>query len=130
MNMGRFFRFMLVGTLNTVIGSLIMFLLYNAAHVSYWIASACNYCFTSILSFFMNKYFTFKVFRWSPLMVVTFILTIAVSYGTAYGIAKPVMNYLLRNSSQNIRENIALFTGMCLFPAFNYAGQRFIVFKE
>jgi putative flippase GtrA len=78
----------------------------------------------------MNKYFTFKVSRWSLVMVITFILTIAVSYGTAYGIAKPVMNYLLRNSSQNIRENTALFTGMCLFTAFNYAGQRFVVFRR
>ena len=78
----------------------------------------------------MNKYFTFNVSRWSALMVFAFIMTIAISYGAAYGIAKPVMNYLLRNSPQNIRENAALFTGMCLFTAFNYAGQRFVVFRD
>jgi hypothetical protein len=56
-------------------------------------------------------------------------LTIAFSYLIAYGISKPVVNFLLKNNPQKIRENIALFTGMCLFTGINYLGQRFIVFK-
>jgi putative flippase GtrA len=40
------------------------------------------------------------------------------------------MNYLLKNSPQRIRENVALFIGMCLFTGINYLGQRFIVFKQ
>jgi putative flippase GtrA len=62
-------------------------------------------------------------------MVFTFVMTIAISYVVAYGIAKPTMNYLLKNSPQKIRENAALFTGMCLFTGINYLGQRFVVFK-
>jgi len=107
-----------------------MFLLYNAAHLSYWISSACNYCFTSILSFFLNKYFTFNVRQWSLFMVVAFVLTIAVSYLFAYGISKPLLNYLLRDSPLKIRENAALFAGMCLFTVLNYLGQRFVVFAK
>jgi putative flippase GtrA len=106
-----------------------MFMLYNAAHVSYWLSSACNYAFTSVLSFFLNKYFTFGVRRWSANMIAAFVLTIAVSYFIAYGISKPAVNYLLRNSPQTIRENIALFAGMCLFTGLNYLGQRQVVFK-
>jgi hypothetical protein len=63
-------------------------------------------------------------------MVIAFVLTIMFSYLMAYGISKPAMNYLLRNSPQKIRENAALFTGMCLFTGINYLGQRLIVFKE
>jgi len=125
----KFFRFILVGIINTIVGSSIMFLLYNAAHFNYWLSSICNYFFTSILSFFLNKYFTFSVKRWSAFMIVAFILTIAFSYLAAYGISKPVMNYLLRNSSVEIRENAALLAGMCLFTLINYLGQRFVVFK-
>jgi putative flippase GtrA len=126
----KFFLFILVGIINTIIGSAIMFLLYNAAHLSYWVSSACNYFFTSILSFFLNKYFTFGVRHWSAFMVIAFILTIAISYLAAYGVSKPAVNYLLRDSPQKIRENAALFAGMCLFTGINYLGQRFVVFKS
>jgi putative flippase GtrA len=126
----KFFRFILVGIINTIAGSAIMFSLYNAAHLSYWFSSACNYFFTSSLSFFLNKYFTFSVKHWSVFMVIAFVLTIVFSYLMAYGVSKPDMNHLLRNSPQKIRENAALFTGMCLFTGINYLGQRLIVFKE
>jgi putative flippase GtrA len=126
----KLFKFILVGIINTIAGSVIMFVLYNAAHLSYWLSSACNYFFTSILSFFLNKYFTFSVRHWSVFMVIAFVLTIAVSYLTAYGISKPAVNYLLKDSPQKIRENAALFVGMCLFTGINYFGQRLVVFKE
>jgi putative flippase GtrA len=127
---GVFLKFILVGVINTIVGSSIMFGFYNIAHLDYWLSSACNYTFTSILSFFLNKYFTFGVRQWSAYMIAAFVLTITVSYFIAYGISKPVINYLLRDSPQNIRENIALLAGMCLFTGFNYLGQRLIVFKK
>jgi putative flippase GtrA len=126
----KFFKFVLVGIINTIVGSAIMFLLYDAAHLSYWVSSACNYGLTSILSFFLNKYFTFGVRQWSAFKVFAFILTIVFSYLIAYGIAKPVMSYLLRDSSLKIRENAALLTGMCLFTGINYLGQRLVVFRR
>jgi putative flippase GtrA len=107
-----------------------MFLLYNVAHLTYWLSSACNYIFTSFISFFLNKYFTFGVKRWSVFIIVSFIMTMAISYFIAYGISKPVMNYLLRDSPLNIRENVALFTGMCFFMFLNYVGQRYVVYKK
>jgi putative flippase GtrA len=124
-----FFRFIMVGIVNTIIGSGLMFVLYNIFNVNYWAASAANYIVGSILSFFLNKYFTFAVKEWTLFMVIGFIMNIAVSYFAAYGLAKPAMGYLLRYSPPKIRENAALFAGMCLFTLLNYAGQRLIVFK-
>jgi putative flippase GtrA len=63
-------------------------------------------------------------------MIITFILNISFSYLVAYGIAKPVMNYLLKDNSLKLKENMALFTGMCLFTVINYIGQRLVVFNE
>jgi len=126
----KFFKFALVGLINTTVGAAIMFLLYNVAHLTYWLSSACNYFFTSFISFFLNKYFTFGVKRWSVFIIVSFIMTMAVSYFIAYGISKPAMNYLLRDSPQEIRENVALFTGMCFFMLLNYVGQRYVVYKK
>jgi putative flippase GtrA len=125
-----FFKFIIVGIINTIIGSGLMFVLYNLFNVNYWFASAANYIVGSIVSFFLNKYFTFAVKEWTLFMVIAFIMNIAVSYFAAYGLAKPAMNYLLRNSPLAIRENAALLTGMCLFTGINYIGQRLVVFNS
>ena len=53
-------KFILVGIINTLFGTLIMFGFYNILHLNYWISTAANYVFGSILSYFLNKYFTFK----------------------------------------------------------------------
>jgi len=126
----KLFKFGLVGIINTIVGTAIMFLLYNATHFGYWLSSACSYIFTSILSFFLNKYFTFGVKHWSFFMIIAFAMTIVISYLIAFGIARPVMNFILRDYSLRIRENVALFIGMCLFTGINYLGQRLIVFRK
>lgn len=61
------FKFLLVGVVNTLIGTGTMFSLYNLAHCSYWVSSAANYIVGGIVSFFLNKYFTFqsKTREWS-----------------------------------------------------------------
>jgi putative flippase GtrA len=125
-----FFKFIIAGIINTAIGSGLMFLLYNFAGVNYWISSAANYVVGSIVSFFLNKYFTFAVKEWTLFMVLSFIMNIAVSYVVAYRLAILAMNYLLRDSSLAVRENMALVTGMCLFTGINYLGQRLVVFKS
>lgn len=125
-----FFKFILVGGINTIAGSALMFIFYNIADHSYWFASGAAYILTSILSFFLNKYFTFRVQRWSAYMVFAFVFTIAISYLLAYGIAKPVTYHVFSNRSQKFRDNTALLTGMCLFTGLNYIGQRFFAFRR
>jgi putative flippase GtrA len=123
-------KFILVGIINTIVGSAIMFILYNIAGVGYWLSSAANYAVGSVFSFLLNKYFTFNVRQWSVYMVIAFVLTIGLSYLLAYGVSKSAMNYLLRDNPQKLRENVALLTGMCFFTAINYLGQRFVVFRS
>ena len=60
------FRFILVGLVNTAVGYGVMFGLYNLAGLhtwgdtGYWISSAANYIVGSVVSFFLNKHFTFR----------------------------------------------------------------------
>lgn len=122
-------RFLIVGCINTAVGTYIMFGLYNLAHWSYWLSSAANYTLTSILSFFLNKYFTFQSKTWSFREVLRFILNIAVCYFLAYGAAKPLVRLLLADSTQVIRDNVSMLVGMVLFTCCNYIGQRFFTFK-
>ena len=126
----KLLKFLLVGVVNTLVGTAIMFGLYNLAHCSYWVSSAANYILTSILSFFLNKYFTFQNKENSASQVLRFALNIAVCYLLAYGIAKPLCLQLLASASTAVRDNVSMFVGMCLFTGFNYLGQRFFAFKE
>ena len=126
----KLWKFLLVGVVNTLVGTAIMFGLYNVAGCSYWVASAANYVLTSILSFFLNKYFTFRSRERSVGQVVRFAANIAVCYLLAYGISEPLMLWLLADRSRQFRENVAMLGGMVLFVALNYLGQRFFTFRK
>ena len=123
-------RFAIVGVLNTLFGSCLMFALYNFFNVSYWVSSSCNYIFGSILSFFLNKYFTFKNRERGGKQIIKFIFLIVLCYFTAYSIAKPIAFTLLEGYSIKIQENVAMAVGMCLFTALNFCGQKFVVFNK
>ena len=124
-----FLKFIFVGTINALFGGLLMFVFYNAFGMGYWLSSAASYVLASILSFFLNKYITFGVKHFSFLMIINFAATIMIAYLLAYGIAKPLVKYILSGYTEKIRDNIALFVGMCLFTGLNYLGQRIVVFK-
>lgn len=126
----KLLKFLAVGVINTLVGMLIMFGLYNGLHTGYWLASAVNYIITSIMSYFLNKHFTFKSRESSFLQIVRFILNIAVCYILAYGIAKPLAYRILSSSNEGLKDNVAMLVGMCLFTGLNYLGQRFFAFKE
>lgn len=125
-----FWKFILVGCINTVFGMSIMFVFYNCFHLSYWISSASNYFFGSILSYFLNKYFTFKYKDRSLKVVLKFIINIAVCYFVAYSVAKPLMYAALSGFNTVIQDNIAMLTGSGIFVLLNYFGQRFFAFKK
>lgn len=125
-----FLKFIIVGIINTAVGAGVMFALYNIFNCSYWISSIMNYVVGSVVSFFLNKYFTFKSKAFSFKEVIYFIINIAVCFFIAYGLAKPFAIYILSGYSKSVQENTAMFIGMVIFTGLNYLAQRFIVFKE
>jgi putative flippase GtrA len=125
-----FFKFVLAGLANTLVGSGIMFVMYNVFGFSYWVSSAMNYTAGSVLSFFLNKYWTFRVKRWSMLMVVSFTANIVISYLLAYKTAKTAIYFILAGHNQKLTDNAAMLAGICFFTGLNYLGQRFIVFRR
>ena len=125
-----FWKFILVGIANTIFGTGIMFVFYNVFHFNYWISSASNYFFGSILSYILNRLFTFRSRAGTAKTLPRFIVNISLCYLLAYGMAKPLVMHILSNLTQQAQENIAMLVGMCLFVGLNYIGQRFFVFKE
>lgn len=125
-----FWKFVIVGVINTFVGTVIMFLVYNIFHFSYWVSTASNYIVGSVVSYFLNKYFTFQNKDKNWKMIIRFIVNIFICYLVAYGIAKPLVGKAISGVSISVKENCAMFVGMCLFVMLNYIGQRFWVFKN
>ena len=99
-----FWKFVLVGIVNTLVGTAVMFAAYNVLHLSYWISSASNYVVGSIVSYFC--------------------------YLGAYGLAKPLVSWFLHGQSKSVQDNLSMLVGMGAFVVFNYVGQRVIVFRK
>ena len=125
-----FVKFILVGIVNTVVGTAVMFISYNVFHLSYWISSAANYVVGSMCSYFLNKYFTFQNKEKSPVILLKFAVNITVCYLIAYGGAKKLILLLLSGFSKQWQDNVAMVCGMGLFVILNYFGQRFFAFKK
>ena len=125
-----FMKFVMVGIINTLVGTTIMFVFYNVFHLNYWISSASNYIIGSLVSYLLNKNFTFRFKEKGYYSLLRFIINILICYFLAYGIAKPIIYWMLNSYSIIIQENISMALGMCLFVVFNYLGQRFFAFKS
>lgn len=125
-----FWRFILVGGINTIVGTGVMFFCYNFIHLNYWLSSALNYIIGSIVSYFLNKYFTFRNRQRNWRIVIRFTINICICYLIAYGVAKPLVARILSTKSLAVKENGAMIFGMCLFVGLNYLGQRFFAFRE
>ena len=125
-----FWKFLAVGVVNTIFGYAIMFTFYNLLGLSYWVSSACNYIFGSILSYVLNKHFTFQDKSRGFQTVLRFAVNIAACYLIAYGAARPAVRWLLRGCTQKLVDNAAMLTGSVIFVALNYLSQRFLTFKK
>lgn len=123
-------KFVMVGIVNTLIGTTIMFGFYNVFNLNYWISSASNYIIGSLVSYLLNKNFTFRFKEKGYYSLLRFIINILTCYLLAYGIAKPIMHWILSDFNKTIQENISMLLGMCLFVVFNYLGQRFFAFRK
>ncbi len=126
----KFWKFLGVGVINTLVGSAVMFLLYNVAHCGYWLSSAANYLVGSAVSYILNKKFTFENKQSSIKTVLRFAVSIGTCYLIAYGMAKPLAIRLLSGAPVNIQENLGMVIGMGLYVLLNYIAQRFFAFKE
>ena len=115
-----------------------MFGLYNLAGLhawgdtGYWISSAANYMAGSVVSFFLNKRFTFKNQEKGPWVVLRFVLNISVCYLLAYGLAKPAAAWVLGGLGlgEQLQGNLTMLAGSGLFVVLNYFGQRFFAFRS
>lgn len=129
-----FLRFLIVGVINTTVGLSIMFSCYNLLHLGYWFSSAMDYLIGSIISYFLNKHYTFGYHEKGWWSIIRFTINIIVCYLIAFSVARPLVRFCLSyigfELSVSIIENIAMLVGTGVFMVVNYLGQRFFTFHE
>jgi len=127
-----FVTFLVVGVVNTLFGTAIMLVLYNVFGCSYWVSSFCDYFFGSILSYFLNKRFTFHYQGTDWRSIAKFAANIVVCYLIAYSLALPLTRHALESLhlSKAVVENVAMLVGTGLFMVINYLGQKFFAFRR
>ncbi len=123
-------HFGIVGVVNTLMGWLIMFLLYNLVHLNYWLSSAISYLIGGIYSYHANSRVTFKVEERDRRLPWRFAVNVIVCYLAAYSVAQPLVKYVLSSQPKVIVDNIAMVVGTGLYIIMNFFGQKFLVFRK
>ena len=122
-------KFLLVGVGNTLLSMVLMFALEG---LGYWPSTAIAYVAGAVMSFFLNRSFTFRSQETMGRSAVKFALNVAVCYLMAYGIAQPVMELLPQPVFVPAIwwERLTKLVGMGLYTVLNYFGQRFFAFRK
>ncbi|MCU9612133.1 GtrA family protein [Caldibacillus lycopersici] len=127
-----FFKFLLVGVLNTIIGLSFMYISLNIFHLHYWISTFIGNSIGAVVSYFLNKIFTFQSKSPFGSSVIRFVLVIICCYVVAYQLGLSVTEGLLDVTgilpAQYIDE-VAILIGSGLYTIMNYFGQRYFVFR-
>lgn len=124
-------KFLLVGVGNTLLSMAIEFGLYNLAGWDPVPSSAVAFLAGAVMSFFLNRYFTFKSQETLGRSAVKFALNVALLWTLTHPILQPWLAERLRQIvSEQWANNGALVICMGLYTALNYFGQRFFAFRK
>jgi putative flippase GtrA len=129
----RFTRFLLVGMVNTLTGLSIIFLLLNVFGLSYWISTFVGNCVGAVVSYLLNRTFTFNsqiVFtKGVPRFIIVILVCYFLSYSLSEFLADGVYDFykIIPNFNE---EEFAILLGSGFYTITNYFGQRNFVFKK
>lgn len=117
-----FFRFVLVGIVNTLVGYAIIMLLFHVMGLGYALSYFLSYMVGIIISFFLNRHFVFFSQKSKAKEFLKFLIAFVLSYGVSYmGLYFIMENHLLS-------ANIAFFAGMVIYSILFYLLNRYITF--
>lgn len=126
----KFLKFLLTGVANTLLGMVIMFGCYNVVGWGYWTSTSLAYVGGGLLSYFLNRQYTFQSNVAHRTAFVKFFANLAVCYVLAYSIARPLVSFALSGwiTDVAIIEQVAMLAGIVIYSLLNYMGQYVWVF--
>jgi putative flippase GtrA len=130
---GSFARFLLVGVFNTLVGLSSIFVLFNLLHWNYWLSTFTGNTIGAIVSFTLNRTFTFR----SEVSVQNswwkFIAVILVCYGISYSLSwllTSTVSPLFPDWRADWLHNAAILAGSGFYTIGNYLGHKYFTFRS
>ncbi|MFC7392056.1 GtrA family protein [Scopulibacillus cellulosilyticus] len=125
-----FFRFLLVGVFNTIIGLSIMFLCLHVLGFSYFLSTAIGNTIGAIVSYTLNRRYTFKSNKSISKSGFLFIIVVGSCYIISYYLSMVISTWISKFFYTFPRDDAAALLGAVLYTVTNYFGQKFIVFQN
>lgn len=128
-----FFRFLLVGVANTFIGLSTMFVLLNLFGWTYWLATFTGNSIGAVVSYFLNRSFTFNSKLNVSEGMPKFVVVIFICYIISYSMSEVVTDYVsIPNWATDFvtEDELAILGGAILYTLTNYLGQKSFVFRK
>jgi putative flippase GtrA len=128
-----FIKFLLVGVLNTFIGLGLMLFLKNGLRWPYWVATFTGNTIGAVVSFLLNRSFTFNssvpikegVPRFAAVIILSYLFSFSVSILLAESLTD--RGWQLDFIS---KDSLAILLGTGIYTITNYFGQKWYVFKK
>lgn len=128
-----FVRFLLVGIINTLVGLSAMYVLLHGAGLGFWSATFLGNTIGAVVSYFLNKSFTFQSQQSITCTWYRFIIVIGICYLVAFFFGKRTVLWLMENVMDIplfAINDVAILLGTCFYTILNYFGQRRFVFPK
>ena len=133
--------YVVIGILNFIICTGLMFILYNVADISQHIAPVVNYTLGSILWYIACRCVLFRNNKTSLKQLLRFVIEVFVCYTLSYYVISPLVSLLILRfdavqeifsfgGADNISGNCDMTLGAISYALLNYFGQRYYVFSR
>ncbi len=133
--------YVVIGVLNFVICTGLMFVLYNVANISQHIAPVVNYTLGSILWYVGCRFVLFRKNKTTFSQLLRFLSEVVVCYVLSYYVIAPLVAWIILHFDgvrdffsfggvDNISGNCDMALGAASYALLNYFGQRYYVFSR
>lgn len=130
----KFYRYSLVGVLNSLICLSLIFVLHNFFNLGYWPSSSLGYISGILISYKFNKNYTFEYnnknfFTFFKFCIYVFII-FYLSFFISDFIIFSLFSGLYFNLSYKLLSNLSIFFGICFYIILNFLAMNFLIFKK
>ncbi len=133
--------YVIVGVLNFILCTGIMFVLFNMCGFSEHIAPIVNYALGSLIWYLSCKYLLFRGTQTTWQSAIRFTIEVLICYLLSYYVAAPLLGKWLLGyesvreffdfgGSDKIAGNCEMTIGAIVYAIVNYFGQRYFVFSS
>lgn len=126
MSTSSFSRFLLVGFVNTAVGFCTILVFQYIFSAGYFLSNALGYAIGALVSYFLNKTFTFRNTRIHSEVLPRFVLTVA----SSYLINLAVLKFAVSNSLWQLPAAMAQGAAVLAYTMSFYVISKHFAFKN